>query len=146
MYLFLVPLVLGFAFNLASAFTFAYSRWWGERRGSIVSVILRDVLGIPIWAIGFALAVRTSSPMLFTPTPVTEALGWLSIIAGGAIILMALVTIRLRSVRPSTRDTLAQNGLYARVRHPIHTGTLRSEEHTSELQSQSNLVCRLLLE
>src|SRR5688572_32622789 len=24
--------------------------------------------------------------------------------------------------------------------------TLRSEEHTSELQSQSNLVCRLLLE
>src|SRR2546430_13184125 len=27
-----------------------------------------------------------------------------------------------------------------------HTGRHRSEEHTSELQSQSNLVCRLLLE
>src|SRR5256886_9793723 len=27
-----------------------------------------------------------------------------------------------------------------------HGGQLRSEEHTSELQSQSNLVCRLLLE
>src|SRR2546427_6727513 len=27
-----------------------------------------------------------------------------------------------------------------------HAGDLRSEEHTSELQSQSNLVCRLLLE
>src|SRR2546430_13087018 len=26
------------------------------------------------------------------------------------------------------------------------TGAARSEEHTSELQSQSNLVCRLLLE
>src|SRR5688572_31343520 len=26
------------------------------------------------------------------------------------------------------------------------TGLVRSEEHTSELQSQSNLVCRLLLE
>src|SRR2546430_7702560 len=26
------------------------------------------------------------------------------------------------------------------------SGDLRSEEHTSELQSQSNLVCRLLLE
>src|SRR2546430_11977667 len=26
------------------------------------------------------------------------------------------------------------------------TGYVRSEEHTSELQSQSNLVCRLLLE
>src|SRR2546427_6185469 len=29
---------------------------------------------------------------------------------------------------------------------PDHTESLRSEEHTSELQSQSNLVCRLLLE
>src|SRR2546430_9195406 len=28
----------------------------------------------------------------------------------------------------------------------ISTDALRSEEHTSELQSQSNLVCRLLLE
>src|SRR5688572_32662504 len=28
----------------------------------------------------------------------------------------------------------------------VSTNTLRSEEHTSELQSQSNLVCRLLLE
>src|SRR2546430_13468523 len=27
-----------------------------------------------------------------------------------------------------------------------HRDVLRSEEHTSELQSQSNLVCRLLLE
>src|SRR2546427_6550985 len=27
-----------------------------------------------------------------------------------------------------------------------HSGDARSEEHTSELQSQSNLVCRLLLE
>src|SRR2546427_6351101 len=34
-------------------------------------------------------------------------------------------------------------------RHPRPEGpegALRSEEHTSELQSQSNLVCRLLLE
>src|SRR2546427_6179477 len=33
----------------------------------------------------------------------------------------------------------------ARGREPVHAGG-RSEEHTSELQSQSNLVCRLLLE
>src|SRR2546427_4226840 len=31
-------------------------------------------------------------------------------------------------------------------RHPSHRDLDRSEEHTSELQSQSNLVCRLLLE
>src|SRR2546430_4302694 len=30
--------------------------------------------------------------------------------------------------------------------HPVANGEDRSEEHTSELQSQSNLVCRLLLE
>src|SRR2546430_11915932 len=29
---------------------------------------------------------------------------------------------------------------------PSRTSVARSEEHTSELQSQSNLVCRLLLE
>src|SRR2546430_9123444 len=35
----------------------------------------------------------------------------------------------------------------SRAQHaaPLHRGD-RSEEHTSELQSQSNLVCRLLLE
>src|SRR2546430_9095230 len=31
-------------------------------------------------------------------------------------------------------------------RKPVQRGKIRSEEHTSELQSQSNLVCRLLLE
>src|SRR2546427_5425807 len=33
-----------------------------------------------------------------------------------------------------------------RLGHAVLAGDLRSEEHTSELQSQSNLVCRLLLE
>src|SRR2546430_10164141 len=34
-----------------------------------------------------------------------------------------------------------------RMRHRVASRTMaRSEEHTSELQSQSNLVCRLLLE
>src|SRR2546430_12999323 len=32
------------------------------------------------------------------------------------------------------------------ARLDIRNGEVRSEEHTSELQSQSNLVCRLLLE
>src|SRR2546430_10361340 len=39
--------------------------------------------------------------------------------------------------------------LAAQIRRPPQTlliQTMRSEEHTSELQSQSNLVCRLLLE
>src|SRR6266567_6557617 len=39
------------------------------------------------------------------------------------------------------------HSLRAALRHPRRRGShARSEEHTSELQSQSNLVCRLLLE
>src|SRR5688572_32527551 len=34
----------------------------------------------------------------------------------------------------------------AGLSHPLSRARRRSEEHTSELQSQSNLVCRLLLE
>src|SRR2546430_8382968 len=37
----------------------------------------------------------------------------------------------------------AHDSLTDKIRHDIRN---RSEEHTSELQSQSNLVCRLLLE
>src|SRR5438270_4154109 len=54
--------------------------------------------------------------------------------------------------RPSRRmkpPRLARPGLswIARTRLRLFTaGMVRSEEHTSELQSQSNLVCRLLLE
>src|SRR5688572_32579557 len=39
--------------------------------------------------------------------------------------------------------TAAGEEIVARARHDF---LARSEEHTSELQSQSNLVCRLLLE
>src|SRR2546430_2798387 len=37
-------------------------------------------------------------------------------------------------------------GDFLHKKHPVRAARLRSEEHTSELQSQSNLVCRLLLE
>src|SRR2546427_9200094 len=46
----------------------------------------------------------------------------------------ARINVRCGSTNPEViRQAVLQNGL-------------RSEEHTSELQSQSNLVCRLLLE
>src|SRR5688572_32666923 len=58
-------------------------------------------------------------------------------------------------------ETVLASGDLDQFRHPAYAGDLRlvpflevdarsvlerSEEHTSELQSQSNLVCRLLLE
>src|SRR2546430_13243182 len=36
--------------------------------------------------------------------------------------------------------------IFRRVDAALRANRMRSEEHTSELQSQSNLVCRLLLE
>src|SRR5688572_32540266 len=41
---------------------------------------------------------------------------------------------------------LTESGQYKISATDPAVGTARSEEHTSELQSQSNLVCRLLLE
>src|SRR2546430_8598938 len=43
------------------------------------------------------------------------------------------------------RNAIEGEGMVSRRKFLGFTG-LRSEEHTSELQSQSNLVCRLLLE
>src|SRR2546430_5351287 len=50
--------------------------------------------------------------------------------------------------RAVLRDAGRQRArVHRRVRKErLRCGLLRSEEHTSELQSQSNLVCRLLLE
>src|SRR2546430_16189531 len=50
---------------------------------------------------------------------------------------------RRESIRRSTAASLWDVG---GVRCDQAAGAARSEEHTSELQSQSNLVCRLLLE
>src|SRR2546430_5590644 len=45
-------------------------------------------------------------------------------------------------------DQSREDGFMSKVnrRHEYNLPIHRSEEHTSELQSQSNLVCRLLLE
>src|SRR2546430_13096797 len=51
---------------------------------------------------------------------------------------------RLRVVRNIPFASF-QDGNHSRP-HGLAARALRSEEHTSELQSQSNLVCRLLLE
>lgn len=124
MFLFLIPLLIGFIFNLLSAFTTTFSRRFGDRAGSLLTILLRDVLGIPVWAAGFFLAAWASSPLVFESSPGVKTAGWILIVIGGLIILASLATIRLRSLAPSTGDALAQSGIYARVRHPIHSGTI----------------------
>src|SRR5256885_5522850 len=46
---------------------------------------------------------------------------------------------------PSTQSSPVSSA-HCRGRRPSRVARLRSEEHTSELQSPCNLVCRLLLE
>ncbi len=40
-YVFVVPLLIGFALAGASAFTAVYSRRWGERGGQLATLILK---------------------------------------------------------------------------------------------------------
>src|SRR5690606_40886467 len=54
------------------------------------------------------------------------------------------------AVQPDPVDEAARENRLRRTArralHDVRLGGLRSEEHTSELQSRENLVCRLLLE
>src|SRR2546427_4420059 len=54
-------------------------------------------------------------------------------------------TTLFRSFQSAILGQPVQSGGTLLQQYPEHA-LLRSEEHTSELQSQSNLVCRLLLE
>src|SRR5690606_39972610 len=75
---------------------------------------------------------------------------------------MEIYTLSLHDALPISCDTLARGRRLsmiamsvssislavarARTTPPMSGETTRSEEHTSELQSRENLVCRLLLE
>lgn len=122
--MFLVPLVLGFVFNSLSAFTTWLCRHFGERHGRRATFILRNVLGIPMWTVGLALAVRTPSAQVFVASRTTELLGWFLLGAGCVVIVLALGALRGRAALPSTHDSLIRHGPYAYVRHPIHGGML----------------------
>lgn len=123
MYWFLFFLILGFACNLASSFTGYYSEKWGRQTGTFITILLRDIFGIPVWALGFLLAVRDSGKLLYNSTLPVTLTGWILIIAGGIIIITALVSIRVRAAAPSEGDSLVDTGIYSVVRHPIHCGT-----------------------
>jgi protein-S-isoprenylcysteine O-methyltransferase Ste14 len=123
MYWFLIPLILGFISNLASAFTTTYSEKWGKGTGTFVTIVLRDITGIPVWAIGFLLAIRESSGLLYQISLISQIIGWIFISIGAVVIIIALVSIRAKAAAPSTEDGLVKKGIYSVIRHPIHSGT-----------------------
>src|SRR2546430_10705461 len=64
--------------------------------------------------------------------------------AAGMVERQEYLPAKSHAIYPALNDcaTEADNGVSVKRRR---LGSVRSEEHTSELQSQSNLVCRLLL-
>jgi protein-S-isoprenylcysteine O-methyltransferase Ste14 len=124
MYLFLIPLLAGFAFNWASAFTDFYSRRFSERSGRLISFITRNIIGIPVWVVGLILAFRASAPLLFVPDLIVRILGWILILGGTIPMIWALAFLRRRAYSPSMQDTLVNSGIYKYIRHPIYSGAL----------------------
>jgi protein-S-isoprenylcysteine O-methyltransferase Ste14 len=122
--MFLIPLLIGFTCNSVSAFTAFYSRRWGPRTGQLLSTILRNVLGLPVWVIGLALAIREPAPYLFVPGIAIEVAAWLLILTGCGLMIWALLSIRRQALMPSVQDKLICDGPYGYIRHPIYSGLL----------------------
>ena len=119
-----ILLLLGFAFNAASAFTGSYARWFGDRPGQILTGILRNVVGIPVWVSGLVLAVGLPSQQIARVSVLSAAVAWVLLGAGALLQLMALLALRRSAALPSMRDGLVQHGIYAHIRHPIYAGLL----------------------
>src|SRR2546430_13061996 len=66
---------------------------------------------------------------------------------GPEIVAQARKVLQRLGLKLEMREAAVGGAGYDAAEDPLPPATLsRSEEHTSELQSQSNLVCRLLLE
>ena len=119
---FLLPLSAGFVFNSLSAFTSYYCTRWGVTRGQLITIVLRNVVGIPLWAYGYYLAARTPMAAFLPPSAPRAAVAWALIACGSVIILLALAALRVKAAAPSPYDSLVESGLYGRVRHPVYSG------------------------
>src|SRR3712207_5904685 len=77
---------------------------------------------------------------------VVEAAPAAALVVPEADLLLQVLVIALdHPARLGGMDQVAERGSGRRVGEPVLGRLLRSEEHTSELQSRQYLVCRLLL-
>ncbi|MBI5328040.1 MAG: trypsin-like peptidase domain-containing protein [Deltaproteobacteria bacterium] len=115
-------IITGFALVGASAFTAYYSKLLGEKGGQLATIILRNLLGIPLWFTGFVLAWLEPSPFLFDSNITFKLIGLFLIILGSIPFIWGHIELGWRTHMPSVKDTLVRHGLYAYVRHPIYAG------------------------
>src|SRR2546427_1088759 len=104
---------------------------WMLAAGGLEVILTLSMSSLALLAVSIVLAIAIGDTIFFEST---QRLG-----------LGRAMTISMSY--PVVAASLAALLLGERLTAPIVVGgLLRSEEHTSELQSQSNLVCRLLLE
>jgi len=123
MYWFLILLLLGLFLAGASAFTAAYSGWWGERGGKIATSVLRNFLSIPIWCIGLVMAYLQSAPALIVSGNLSAVLGWTLMVLGFVPVTWGHLALGWKTHFPSIKDPLVRDGIYAYVRHPCRRAT-----------------------
>src|SRR5690606_39628702 len=87
----------------------------------------------------FALSLHDALPI---------SVGVIAAALGRRLDTVTMHTAGILCVGPLGTPILEAGPLYLELAHadPVAVGMARSEEHTSELQSRENLVCRLLLE
>lgn len=124
MYYFLIPLLMGFVFAGSSAFTTAFSRSWGVNGGRLLTSLLRNMLGIPLYGYGLVLAWCETSTFILHLGAIGQGLGWLLVITGAVPVIAGHLQLGWRTHMPSMNDSLMDKGLYAYVRHPIYAGGL----------------------
>src|SRR5690242_12906272 len=137
-----VSVTIGIVFGLLAGY---YGRWVD----ALVMRLADITLAFPtlLLLIAVAAAVKPSLPVVFV---VIGVVGW----AGMARLVRSQVLVLRRSEFVLAAQALGARDRRVLLRHllpnvrtqVIIAATLRSEEHTSELQSHVNLVCRLLLE
>src|SRR2546430_7210739 len=140
----------------AVGINFYYKTPSGRRR--IDTILLKTpILGPIFLKIAIARFSRTLSTLLSSGVPILQSLDITARTAGNVVIEEAIMSVRTAVeqgksfVEPLRAANIFPHMVSQMVGIGEQTGALdamlgkRSEEHTSELQSQSNLVCRLLL-
>ncbi len=79
----------------------------------MVTAILRNVLGIPLWLVGLALAWRAPLPLVFAPGRSGAVVAGLLLAVGMVVVIWGHLQLGWRTHMPSTH-----------VRHPIYAGIM----------------------
>src|SRR3989454_4422171 len=96
--------------------------------------------------IAVAAAVRPSLPVVCVVIGLVGWAGMARLVRGQVLVARGLDYVQAARALGASDARLVARHVLPNVLGPVIIAATRSEEHTSELQSPCNLVCRLLLE